>query len=232
MELTTEASDENNASSPQNPLDALLCCGLCSKVMLNPVLADCGHCVGCRACVETYFEENIKANSSKRKATRLVCKLCGEGFAKPRNNKKLRVDQTFAEVCRSLRPQSFGPGRASTALDTLQIIIGDIKKRLTREPIEDLPRPDHYRQQLHNYLDSQAKGVADVYFCKCCVNGWKEGVPVFPKWSGKSSKWYLSCPRWTPTNKEAGISCKFFQWISAKDVERLGLDGDVSRMSK
>lgn len=219
------ACDDNEKHSGVDILDDILLCGICSCTMLHPVIADCGHAIGCRACVETFFECNIANNKAKRKATRLRCKHCGEGFAKPRNKKKFCVDHTLGEVCRKLRPSDFGPGRASTAMDSLTMAVVDLKKRMADAPIAEMSGYDIYHRKLYEYLDNNAKGIADLHFCQCKnrVSGWPEGVPVYPKLSVKSNKWYLSCPMWTPTSKNDGLSCSYFQWVSAKDVERLGI---------
>lgn len=213
-------------SEDDDPINALITCDICARTMLHPVIGQCGHALGCRVCVEVFFEEHIAMNVKKRKATRLRCKQCGEDFAKPKGGKKLCVDLTLGELCRKLRPESFGVNRASTSKDTLTMAISDIKSRLVKHPIESMARLDLYTQQLHNFLDNQAKSLSDLHFCKCTkrIDGWPEGVPMYPKWSSKSSKWYMSCPNWTPTSKEEGTSCSIFQWVGAKDVARFGLE--------
>lgn len=219
------ASSTTPGAEEDDPISTLLSCGICSRTMLHPVIGQCGHALGCRACVETFFEENIAINAKKRKVTRLRCRQCGEDFAKPKGNKKLCVDHTLGELCRKLRPESFGANRASTAKDTLTMAISDIKSRLVRHPIESMPRLDLYTKQLHNFLDNQAQCLSDLHFCKCTkrIDGWPEGVPMYPRWSSKSNKWYMSCPNWTPTSKDEGTSCSFFQWVGTKDVSRFGL---------
>lgn len=218
------ATGENETADAPNAVDSLLSCGLCAQTMLHPVIGDCGHAIGCLACVETYFEENIKINAKRRKVTRIVCKECNAPFAKPKN-KRLCVDHTLGELCRHLRPAAFGPARASNSMDALALAVLDIKRQIVKHPIEGMPKPDKYQQDLYKFLDSQAKSVADLHFCKCtkCIDGWPDGIPVYPKWSSKSGKWYFSCPMWTPTSKEAGMSCSYFQWVGCKDVERFGL---------
>lgn len=210
------------AETPDS-IDQLLSCGICSKIMLFPVIGQCGHALGCRACVETFFEEEIARNQKKRKATRLRCEQCGEDFAKPSRGKKLCVDYTLGELCRQLRPDSFGTNRATTAQDAFTMETLEIKNRLVQHPIPCMPRPDLYNKQMQMFLDDQAKSLSDLRYCKCTSidDSWPRGILTYPKWSKKSSKWFFSCPMWTPGNE--GTSCNFFEWVSSSDVARYGL---------
>jgi len=210
-----------------NGINELITCMVCSKVMVSPVVADCSHAIGCLPCIQNYFEQNIPINMKKRKKTFLSCSHCGEEFAKPKGKRKYLVDLSLGQVCHKLAPASFGPDRASSAADVLRMAVAELKHRIANHSISHLPRPDQYRQHLYTYLDTQAKGVADLHYCKCLgVDDWPEGVPVYPKWSVKSTRWYLSCPRWSSTNKEEGTSCSYFEWVSAKNVSKLGLTRD------
>lgn len=237
---TVVASSSSNTGT--SATDSIIACGLCARPMLHPVVATCGHAIGCRACVETYFESHIAINQKKRKATRIWCARCGEGFGKPGGGKKLIVDHTLGELCRVLKPECFGAGRAETAMDSLSMAVSDIKRRLVQNPIQGMPRSEEYHRKLRDYLDTRAKGMGDLHFCKCLnrIDHWSEGVPVYPKWSSKSSRWYLSCPLWTPAastpdQQQGGSqekrSCAFFKWVGSKDVARLGLGegGDTTR---
>ena len=221
-------STNNEEGADEGALAGLLACGLCARAMLHPVVADCGHAVGCRACVETYFEKHIAANAKKRKATRITCARCGEAFAKPKAGKKFRVDHTLGDVCRLLKPGEFGPGRAASALDTLTHAVTELKSRMANHPIEGMHKQDLYRKKLFEFLDNQAKSVADLHFCNCTnrFDHWSQGVPVYPKYSTKAGKWYMSCPMWSPIGKDGGErpeTCSFFKWIGERDVDRFGL---------
>ena len=218
-------------------LAPLLACGLCRRgAMLHPVVADCGHAIGCLACVEAYFDEHIAENVKKRKATRIECKQCGVGFAKPRatasNNKKPRycVDLTLDAVARALRPDDFGDDRPRNGAEALAEAV-DALKRQVREsmPIAGITNQEAYRTKVFDFLDKHVSDLGDLKRCKC-----RCGLVAYPKLSVAKNRWYISCPRWRRGGGEAkkekekeeeekGASCSFFQWVGSKDVERMGL---------
>ena len=229
-------------------LAPLLACGLCRRgAMLHPVVADCGHAIGCLACVEAYFDEHISENVKKRKATRIECKQCGAGFAKPRatataaNSKKKRprycVDLTLDAVARALRPDDFGEDRPRNGAEALAEAV-DALKRQVREsmPIAGITNQEAYRTKVFDFLDKHVSDLGDLKRCKC-----KCGLVAYPKLSVAKNRWYISCPRWRrggsgggggeakkekkeeEEEEEKGASCSFFQWVGSKDVERMGL---------
>ena len=188
-------------SMDESLLIPLLACGLCRRgAMLHPVIADCGHAIGCLACVEAYFDEHIAENVKKRKATRIVCKQCGVGFAKPRatttasNNKKPRycVDLTLDAVARALRPDDFGDDRPRNGAEALAEAV-DALKRQVREsmPIAGITNQEAYRTKVFDFLDKHVSDLGDLKRCKC-----RCGLVAYPKLSVAKNRWYISCPRW------------------------------------
>ena len=118
-----------------------------------------------------------------------------------------------------------------TTCDTQVCSYIDHTECARREPYESKVGEDAVRHaedpRGRRRRDDGGGLVADLHFCKCTgVESWPEGLPVCPKWSLKSTRWYLSCPRWSSTNKEEGTSCSYFEWVSAKNVSKLGLTRD------
>ena len=212
------------AKDSGNDISNLITCPMCERAMLHPVVAECGHAIGCQTCVEEYFEKHIPINSKKRKATRIDCTHCGTPFAKPSRGKKLCIDHTLGLVCKYMRPTDFNEGnRHMTPKDSFLSTVTELKKAILSCPIEGIVNQHYYREKVYTFLDQQAKRVSDIRKCKCSVSNWEEGIVMYPKKSGKG-KWFMGCPRWNPGQGKDDNGCSFFEWVGVSDARRFGLD--------